>query len=296
MSGEPTLMRVTPYPSSSMLGVYWRNNDTYSEIYIYRKAGSGSYALVKTLTDGSSREWQNYGLSSNTTYTYKLRALIGKVYTDYSNEIARTMWSDTLTDTLVTTDTADHGGSESDEDTFFDSLTLVDTLSSAVTYADTFTETLTLSDLLIDGQISGPAFKYYIGRTDGDVCIFDTDYKGDAGQIITATYKTKVTDFSDQYYQFADNYKCVYSVKLLYEDLEEITVTVSVSTDGGATWTDSLATIGSGDGRSKAKEFFFIKHGQYFQFKIVHASASTSFKWLGLEVEFEPTGAYYSIT
>jgi hypothetical protein len=294
MPGAPTLLGVAAYPDSNMISLNWRNDGPYDEIYVYGNSSGGAYSLIKTYTDGSRKAHDHYSRSNNITYGYKLMALYNdKVLTPYSNELTRTLWSGTYTGTATGTDSASHSGSSST--VVFDECTGTDSVTHVVTINQIETDTVTGTDSYVDGQSIKVDYAYYVGRADGDVCQHGTDYKGDAGEIITTTYLTKVTDFSDQYPDLADQYKCVYSVKLIYEDLENIDVTMHISSDGGATWTDSLQSIGTGDGKAKAKEFFFMKHGQYFQFKIVHASASTTFKWLGLEIEIEKTGEYYSI-
>jgi len=275
-----------------MISLDWTNNDTYDYLEVWENVSGGSYSLIKTYNDGSREAHDRYSRSDNIIYGYKVRGVSELGESPFSNALTRTLWSGTYTGTSTVTDSASHGGSSST--VIFDEVTCTDSASHVGTFNLIHTETVTCSDTYLDGQTAKVNYAYYVGRADGDICQYGTAYKGDAGSIITAIWKSKVTDFSDQYPHLADRYKCVYSVKLIYEDLENIDVTMHISSDGGATWEESLKNIGTGDGKAKAKEFWFMEHGQYFQFKIVHASASTTFKWLGLEVELEETGDWYA--
>ena len=286
----PVLNSLTAFPANNMISLDWTNKDTYTYIEVWRNASGGSYSLIKTYYDGSREAHDDYGRTSNITYGYKVRGCSDVAQSNYSNALTRTLWADTLTDTVTCTPSI----SESAE-TMLGDVTCTPTVTHACTINDTHTVTVTCTPLIQDAQSVSADYAYYVGRADGAVCLTSDDYAGDAGEVITATWTSKVTDFSDQFPDWADQYKCVYSVKLLYEDLEAIDVTMSISSDGGNTWTTNAKNIGSGDGKTKAKEFFFMKHGQYFQFKIVHASATTTFKFLGLEVEVEPTGEWYAI-
>lgn len=291
MSSPPILNSVTAYPASNMISLDWTNQEKYASVEIWRNEDGGSYSLIKTYY-GTREAHDDYGRSSNVTYGYKVCGYLG-FYTDFSNALTRTLWADTITATVSCAPSASHSGSS--EDIIFTEVTCTPTATHQVTVSSTSLATVTCTPSIQDAQSVKPDYAYYVGRADGDVCLTSYDYKGDAGNNITATWISKVTDFSDQFPDWADKYKCVYSVKLIYEDLENIDVHMYISNDGGATWTSSTKSIGTGDGKAKAKEFFFMKHGQYFQFKIVHASASKSFKFLGLEVEVDEAGDFYAV-
>jgi hypothetical protein len=293
MPAAPTLNSVTAYPDSMMISLDWTNNDSYDVISIYESSDGGAYNLIKTYTDGSRQAHDRYSRSHNVTYGYKIKAKKGALWSDWSNELTRTLWADTFSASVTCTPSVSHGGTEAG--VYFAEVTCTPTATHQIIVNHTATATVTCTPSASHSQSIHPDYAYYIGRADGDICLTSSSYQGDAGEAITATWVSKVTDFSDQFPDWADKYKCVYSVKLIYEDLEAVSVTMFISNDGGATWTSSTKSIGTGDGKTKAKEFFFMKHGQYFQFKIVHASASTSFKWLGLEIEVEEAGDFYAV-
>jgi len=72
-------------------------------------------------------------------------------------------------------------------------------------------------------------------------------------------------------------------------------VIVSVSNDGGTTWTNQDRNIGAGDGTVKSVMFFFIISGDVFQFKVEHNANSGKFQWLNLEVHYSLGGEYFEI-
>jgi hypothetical protein len=263
----------------------------FDEIEVWRNENGGSYSLIKTYGDESTIYHYDYGRSTNVTYGYKVRICrIGEGCGDFSGHSSKTLWADTLSVTVSCTPLE-----SSQSDALLVEVTCTPSATHAVTISDTFTATVTCTPSIKDGQSVTPDYAYYYGLSSGEVCLTSEDYQGDKGEVITATWISKVTDFSDQFPGWADKYKCVYSIKLIYEDLEATSITMFISGDGGNTWESSNSSVGSGDGKTKAKEFFFMKHGQYFQFKIIHASSSKSFKWLGLEVEIEEAGDYFSV-
>ena len=80
-------------------------------------------------------------------------------------------------------------------------------------------------------------------------------------------------------------------MRLHYIDrTEDAVISVSLSTDGGATWTPNTKTMGTGDGKAKYKDFYSIKSGHVFRFAIENASASDEFLMVGLEIFFTVGG------
>jgi len=77
--------------SSSQINLSWTDNSTNeSSFKIYRKKGAtGTWALVKT-TAANATSWNNTGLSSNSTYYYRLRGYNSSGYSAYSNEVNAT--------------------------------------------------------------------------------------------------------------------------------------------------------------------------------------------------------------
>jgi hypothetical protein len=76
--------------SSSQINLSWTDNsDNESGFKIERKTGSGSYQLITTVGAGATA-YQNTGLSSDATYTYRIYAYNGDGNSGYSNEASAT--------------------------------------------------------------------------------------------------------------------------------------------------------------------------------------------------------------
>lgn len=141
-------------------------------------------------------------------------------------------------------------------------------------------------------------FGYYIGTSNGEVMQFDSSLYGDNTATINSQLVTKRIDFLDQSPEMIDRWKTVHAVKVTYVDLGAVSITVSVSTDGGENWTDSSATtIGTAgaDNVIKTKTFWFIKTGQYFNFKISHTANTGRLKIVQVEVEYEEAGEHFVV-
>ena len=174
-------------------------------------------------------------------------------------------------------------------DTFTDTVTLSTVYSDTADYWDTFTDTVFVAD-------SGSGFKiiplvseyhYYLGAMDGGVYLELSDYKSDDNMPIDAYYVTKQSDFADEYQVCLGRFKTIYRVRLWYSDISSNTeVTISVSTDGGETWSSRARSIGSGDGREKSAVFDFHLTSDTFKFKVENNSAYKSFRWTALEIDF----------
>jgi hypothetical protein len=85
-------------------------------------------------------------------------------------------------------------------------------------------------------------FNHYFGTDAGTVRLHSSTYKGDGGENITCQWVSKRLDFADQIPEASGKWKTLNSVELTYVDVGDISIKVSVSTDGGANWTDSSAT------------------------------------------------------
>jgi len=57
--------------SSSQINLDWTNGETYDYSYVERKTGTGSYAVVHTVT-GNDSSWSNTGLTNGTKYYYRV--------------------------------------------------------------------------------------------------------------------------------------------------------------------------------------------------------------------------------
>jgi len=138
---------------------------------------------------------------------------------------------------------------------------------------------------------------YYLGDNNGKMYVYSASYKGDAGQNITTQWVSKRMDFLDQMPELLGKRITVYSVNLIYIDLGNLNITVSVSTDGGVSWIDKTKSIGTGsaDGKTRSERFHFTESGQFFNFKVSHTGTSSIFQWLELRPEVDSSGEFFNI-
>lgn len=130
--------------------------------------------------------------------------------------------------------------------------------------------------------------KLVLGSSAGDTFPCSATTYGDAGDNILAYWESRRLDFSDKYPQWMEHNKTLSRVKLIYTDDNETDVTISVSADGGVTWTDRTKTLGSGTGKIAEEDFHFWVTGVYLNIKISHSSASDTFQWHEMVVDFLP--------
>ncbi len=141
-------------------------------------------------------------------------------------------------------------------------------------------------------------FNHYLGTNAGTVHLHSADYKGDGGQNIASLWISRRLDFTDQIPEASGKWKTLNSLELTYVDVGDISITVSVSVDGGATWTDSSATtIGTNAAPAtiKTKLFYYRITGRHFNFKITFTAAADIFQWLELEADITVDGEFYDI-
>ena len=112
MPSAPILNSATAYPNSMMISLDWTNTDDYDTIFVYESSDGGAYNLIKTYYDGSREAHDRYSRSNNVTYGYKIKAKKGALYSDYSNELTRTLWADTFSASVTCTPSVSHGGSD----------------------------------------------------------------------------------------------------------------------------------------------------------------------------------------
>jgi hypothetical protein len=136
----------------------------------------------------------------------------------------------------------------------------------------------------------------FLGAYGGGVYRHADDYKGDAGESITAYWQSKNTDMGDQIQQIADMFKTIERVKLIYYDTNETEITLSISTDDGLTWADVTRTVGSGTGATAEELFDFWITGKEFRYKITHASADDNFQLVRLETTVVPQGEWFEVS
>lgn len=136
---------------------------------------------------------------------------------------------------------------------------------------------------------------YYLGDGGGNIHYFNPAYTADGSTAITSQCISKRLDFLDQYPQLFDREKTVHGAKLTYIDKGAVSVTVSVSADGGTNWSTDTNTVGTAgaDGTIKTMDFDFIVPGEYFNVKIYHSATTGVFEWVQLELEIEDMGEHF---
>jgi len=129
---------------------------------------------------------------------------------------------------------------------------------------------------------------------------WDCTVATDEGNAFSAWWRSKDLDFLEQFPQYKDMWKTVYTVQVEYEDMTVNTpIVVGVSIDGGATYVSKTRLVGTGDGLIKTADFHFIDQesgitGKLFVFKI-ECTGTTEFKFMGANVFFVPRGEYFEI-
>lgn len=294
MADAPSGLTAVAQVAGTVL-VSWVNNESYSEIVVWRKPSGGSYTIQDTL-GGSESEYTDSSTSTNTTYYWKVTATgFGT-----SNEDSCTRWSDTKTETAnvsesKTTSTTDKNLELSvDSDVTLESVFLS---TSSQNYSDTITDTVTVSEAVLSSQSIHTNEKNYLGSSDGKVYLYDPDYLADNDTAILLSYQSKGTDFSDQYVDLAGAWKTIDCVALHYVDKNEHSMTLSISTDNGLSWTDQIKTVGTGDGAVKTTWFYFTKiTGRYFSFRLKNVSSTEDIQWVGMTVYFEPHSKMFHVS
>lgn len=143
-------------------------------------------------------------------------------------------------------------------------------------------------------------FAYYLGSTTGKVYKFEGAQKADDTTAIACQWVSKRIRPADQLQQLQDRWTGLYNIKLTYQDKGSVSVTPSVSTDGGVNYTDLTAeTVGSnssGDDVIKTNDFHTIITGQYFNIKLVYSATTKDIVWTELELEVEDSGEHFSLS
>ena len=113
-----------------------------------------------------------------------------------------------------------------------------------------------------------------------------------------AYWTSKPLDFSEADQSDSNKNKTVYLVQLEYDDTYAAApVIISLSTDGGTTWTTSSESVGTGDLTSKIKDFHFAGvTGKYITLKISSTSATKGFTWTGIIIHYLSRGEWAETT
>jgi hypothetical protein len=150
--------------------------------------------------------------------------------------------------------------------------------------SETVTSTLTFK--LRYALWTSTDFRYYMGTDDGVVYTYDPSYLSDNGQTIISTWETIETDLG-----MPDTFKTVYKASLKYVDKSSaLPISVDISNDGGVTWTGAFKTVGTGNKRTKSKDFWYVMSGEFLKFRVQTSSTDKNFQIIGLDIDFLPCG------
>lgn len=260
------------FPVAYTVRLTWSNADNYGVIDVQYDKGAGWEG--KEEIGGSETSYDFEDITPNTIYNFRLECsdIEGEEPDAISNTDSTACWVSSLNATVIVS------GSSIEYVTGTD-------------YSDTVTATVYVTGVSLDAISLKTNYAYYLGDSSGKIYEYSDSFKGDSGSNIVARWESKDTDFSDQRLEISNHSKTVEYVRLSYMDkTENAIVVVSVSTDGGATWTHNSKTIGTGDGKGKFQDFHFIKTGNIFRFSIQSASASDEFQFASLEVFFTVGG------
>ena len=260
------------FPTEDTVRITWTNPQGYDSIRVWRHDGSRWWS-IETLA-GNATSYDDEDVTANFLYLYKVGT---RVETEtppsiFSNTDSAGIWRDTPMASIVI------GGSIVEYVTGTD-------------YAETPTAAIGITGYILDAISLKTNYAYYLGDSSGKIYEYGGDYLGDAGGTIPARWESKDTDFSDQDLQISHRSKIIEKMRLHYIDkTEDAVISVSISTDGGASWTPKTKTMGTGDGKAKYEDFYNVTSGHTFRFAIENASASDEFLMVGLEIFFTVGG------
>lgn len=128
------------------------------------------------------------------------------------------------------------------------------------------------------------------------LCLQVDDMQG--VRFIDSQYITKPTDFSEQDPQCHNRIKTVSLVVLEFEDKSANTpVTIGVSTDDGETYTEVTRLVGTGDGTQKSAEFRFAPiSSKWFKFRLRSNDDDTDFSWTGVYIYYDIGGPSFEVS
>jgi hypothetical protein len=266
--------------SATQITLTWEDNsDNETGFLVYMKTGTAAYALVHT-TAAAVKTYAKTGLAASTKYFFYVRATNSHITSGYSNVIALSTKNDG-TGPVTLSNTAHHD------------ILIIDTIGGTIINPNpvTVVTTVTTSDVLTR--------LYDVVCTDGAVSKIDATHS-DNGYPVSSYIRTKDLDFTDQHPDIAGMIKTIRKFRLIYEDMDADTpITVYISNDGGINWDTATATIGTGDGRVKTRDFYFMNSeyvtGMNFTFKVDCLSTTKSFLWLAFEIEFFERGEYFNV-
>jgi hypothetical protein len=243
----------------------------------------GSLTAISLLTDEDVKSIFTAG--GNGTWYFHVSAFIYRANIEAGWFVA---WFDDLSLDIAYYDYGSHT----------DTITMTDTGSASFSGSATHTDTITISDSAAASAIGSadPTFRYYFGSYDGKIYAEESAYKSDDGTAIDAYWESKETDFAEQGIDTLDKFKTIYKIRLWYVDISSLVtpVSVSVKPDSASSWTTATENVGgSGDDTNKCKDFYMIKSGNNFRFRVENDSTNNEFQWTALEVYYTLGGDYF---
>lgn len=294
MPSAPTNLTVTYH--TDHIDLQWSANGPHMEQYVWRFVNPGEGWNLYATVGGSDTTYEDTGMwYDNAVYSYKIIAF---GFPDEPTDIEYTgIYSDTVSDTVTVSSI-----------TPTEVLGIADTVSDTITVwsltpveivgmLDTVTDTVTVTDSQTGSQSLKTDYAYYWGTEAGVSHCFDPGYKSDNGVSILSMWRSKVIDFGELRMDLSAKWKTIYRISIQYVDLvTETPVIVSISTNGGSTWTSSTTTyVGTGSLATSNKDFHFTGIcGQYFDVKIEYPSTDKTFQLISMDVYFEPYGEVVS--
>jgi hypothetical protein len=265
----------------------WTNEDTYDYVKVWRKyPAESTWSPISPLAYYPDSTWDDPNTHAlNQRIQYYLTAHKDPFLpSDPTSDISITMYGDSLSDSVTLSEA--ESGLQGHVSSVSDTITLTELVVGQTTWASSVSDTVTLSEQLTDAQSIKSVFDYYIGMYSGTAHTTRSSYLSDNGTSITSIWETVETNLG-----MPNKFKTVHRTNLKYVDESATTqVSVSISNDGGQTWTAANKTVGTGDGKTHSKFFWYVMTGEYFKFKVELASADKEFKVIGLDIDFLPCG------
>ena len=260
------------HPTANSVDLEWENdsNHTYTIVQYDNNGWVTLYTLAASATT------KTVSVDNNTEYDFRI--LDGDLQPTNTLTIGNWQDTETATATMSSSSSEDIGYTDTDTET----ITMSSSSGEVGTYSDTDTETLTVSDSATAAAVTplSTTFRYYYGSFEGKVYAESDELYSDDGTAIDAKWESKDLDFGDAFPEMNDRKKTVHKVRLVYVDKSNAaSVEMGISTDGGTTWTTRNKSVGTGDGKTKNTEFFFMVTGVYFRFRIRNKSATDAFQW-----------------